>query len=292
MTITYTETMEKTDIQAALDAGTALAGIREAVNGTPVAIIPEGYRAIELDHLLGAPTRHSGIATLLDAASFIAYVNEFKGGTTPAHDAKAVSSARTTRLYYRIDPKPQFVAVLNDNTGDAPAWGDFRAVYDAPLSKEWKAWTEMDGKAMDQEQFALFIERNLPDVKNPAAADMLEIASTLQAKKGVNFASGTRLSNGETQFVFEETVTATAGQRGQFNVPDKIEIVIPVFDGATVGDLLIAKFRYRIGGAKLAMWYELDRPHKVLEVAVGDLHKQIAEGTGLHAFKGVPPKGE
>lgn len=277
MTYTVTETMEKTDIQAALDAGTALADIRE-VNGTPIAIVPDGYRTHLLGNLLDKPTRHSGTTALLDAASFIAYVNDLKTGAD-----------RATRLYYRIEPKPQFVAVLNDNTGDAPAWGDFRAEYDAPLSKEWLTWLGQDGKVMDQEQFALFIERNLPDIKSPAAADMLEIASTLQAKKGVNFASGTRLANGETQFVFEETVTATAGQRGQFNVPDKIEIVIPVFDGSTVGDLLVAKFRYRISGAKLTMWYELDRPHKVLEVAVADLHKQIAEGTGLHAFKGVPP---
>jgi uncharacterized protein YfdQ (DUF2303 family) len=272
--------MEKTDIQAALDAGTALAEIRD-VNGTPVAILPEGHRAVELDHLLDRPTRHTGTATLLDAASFIAYVNELKTGPIGM-----------TRLYYRIEPKPQFVAVLNDNSGYSPAWGDFRAEYNAPLSKEWLTWTGSDQKHMTQEEFALFIERNLPDVNVPPAADMLEIASTLQAKKGVEFASGTRLANGELQFKFEETIAASAGQKGQFSVPERIEIVIPVFDGSTVGDRLVAKFRYRLNGPKLTMWYELDRPHKVLEVAVADLHKQIAEGTGLHAFKGVPPKGE
>ncbi|AOJ09628.1 DUF2303 family protein [Burkholderia mayonis] len=275
--------MEKTDTQTALDAGAALAAHRD-VNGTPVAIMPDGYHHCELDHLLDRPTRHSGTATLLDAASFIAYVNEFKGG------AELKAGRLSARLYYRIEPKPQFVAVLNDNTGDAPAWGDFRAEYDAPLSKEWLTWTGSDQKHMTQEEFALFIERNLPDVNVPPAADMLEIASTLQAKKGVEFASGTRLANGELQFKFEETIAASAGQKGQFSVPERIEIVIPVFDGSKVGDRLVAKFRYRLNGPKLTMWYELDRPHKVLELAVADLHQQIAEGTGLHAFKGVPSK--
>ncbi|MBU9386597.1 DUF2303 family protein [Burkholderia multivorans] len=268
--------MEQTnDFVAARDAGAALAEIRN-VGGTPIAIVPDGYRVEQLEHLLGVPARHRGSAELLDAASFIAYVNKFK------------DAGGTTRIYFRTDPKPQFVAVLNDSTADAPAWADFRATYNAPLSKEWVTWTGSDQKPMSQDEFALFIERNLPDVNVPPAAEMLEIATTLQAKKGVEFASGTRLVNGQVQFVFKETIQARAGEKGQFNVPEQIEIVIPVFEGSAVGDRLIAKFRYRIQDANLRMWYELDRPHKVLDAAVGDLRKEIEEGTGLVAFKGVP----
>lgn len=279
MTYTYTETemSERNEIDSAIAAGSALADLRE-IHGVPHAILPEGYRSQGFAHLLAAPTRHSGTTELLDATSFIAFVNEMKAG-----------AGRTTRLYYRIDPQPQFVAVLNDSTGDAAAWGDFRAEYDAPLSKEWLTWIGQDGKRMQQEEFALFIERNLLDVTTPPSADMLEIASTLQATKGVNFASGIRLDNGQNQFKYEETIAAKAGEKGQFSVPDRIEITIPVFDGSKVADRLTAKFRYRIDGGRLQMWYELERPHKVLEVAVADLHKQIADETGLTAFKGVPP---
>ncbi|MDN7179062.1 YfdQ family protein [Caballeronia sp. SEWSISQ10-4 2] len=267
---------DKNEIQTAIEAGTALARTLE-INGTPIILVPEGYSAEEHAHLLAAPTRHKGKAELLDAASFIAYVNAFKSGPN-----------LPTRLYYKIDPKPQFVAVFNDHTADGPAFRDFTAEYNAPLSKEWQEWLSFNGRKMKQEEFALFIERNVLDVTAPPSADILEIVSTLQSTKGVNFASGIRLDNGQTQLKYEETVTAKAGEKGQFSVPDRIEITIPVFDGSTVADRLTAKFRYRIDGGSLIMWYDLERPHKVLEVAVADLHKQIAEGTSLHAFKGEP----
>jgi uncharacterized protein YfdQ (DUF2303 family) len=267
---------EENNFAEALAAGSALANVRD-VEGMPFVVVPEDYRVHELTSALPAPTRHKGTAELLDAASFVEYVVQFKEGGV-------------TRLYFRTEPKPQFVAVLNDSDASKPAWGDFRAIYNAPLSKEWVTWTGSDGKPMNQEEFALHIERNLPDIYSPAAADMLEIAQTFQAKKGVDFASGTRLSNGQVQFKFEETVQAKAGEKGQFEVPEQIELVIPVFEGSTIGDRLVAKFRYRIDGGKLRMWYELDRPHKVLDAAVADLRKQIEEGVGIAALKGIPPQ--
>ncbi|MGX0136303.1 uncharacterized protein YfdQ (DUF2303 family) [Cupriavidus metallidurans] len=141
---------------------------------------------------------------------------------------------------------------------------------------------------MNQENFALFIERNLLDIRVPEPAALLELAQNFQAKKNVNFASGTRLSNGQNQLVYEETIAAKAGEKGQLNIPEQIEIVIPVFEGSTVADRLTAKFRYRIQEARLSMWYELERPHKVLEAATEDLRKFIEEKTGLTAFHGKP----
>jgi uncharacterized protein YfdQ (DUF2303 family) len=266
---------EQNNFAEALAAGAAFANTRD-VAGTPFVLVPEGYCVHELDHLLPAPTRNKGNAELLDAASFIEYVNALK------------NDGGTTRIYFRTEPKPQFIGVLNDATAHIPAWRDFRAVYNAPLSKEWLTWVGNDNKRMTQEEFALHIERNLPDIHSPAAADMLEIATTFQAKKGVDFASGTRLANGQVQFKYEETISTKAGEKGQFEVPEQIQLVIPVFEGSSIGDLLIAKFRYRINEGKLSMWYELDRPHKVLDAAVADLRKEIEEGVGIKALKGAP----
>ncbi len=65
----------------------------------------------------------------------IAYVNTFKSAEN-----------LPTRLYYHIDPKPQFVAIFNDDTADGPGWGDFKAEYNAPLSKEWQEWITNSGR--------------------------------------------------------------------------------------------------------------------------------------------------
>lgn len=266
--------MDNLNAETILKAGTALADIKE-VEGVPVAIVPEGYDVRELTHLLEQerPRRHRGNLKLLDADSFIRYVEPH------------VAAGGNVNLLYRIEPAPVFKAVLNAATPEQPAHEDHTATYDAPLSKEWKTWTQNDGEAMGQEKFAQFIERNLLDIAAPTGAEMLELATSFQAKKGVNFASGTKLQNGQTQLVYEETIQAKAGEKGQLTVPDEIKLRLPVFEGSTIADELIAKFRYRIDGGKLYMWYELVRPHKVLEIATKDLLKQIEEGTGLTGLK-------
>lgn len=266
--------MENLNAKTILDAGAAVTEIR-TVEGVPVAIVPDGYRLHTLERLLEQerPLRQTGNLDLLDADSFVRYVRPH------------VDAGGNVDLQYRIEPAPLFKAILNAATPGQPAHQDHTATYAAPLSREWKEWTKYDGQKMNQVQFAQFIERNLLDINSPTGAEMMELATSFQAKKGVNFASGTKLQNGETQLVYEETIQAKAGQKGQITVPDEIKIVIPVFEGSTTGDVLTAKFRYAIDGGSLSMWYELVRPHKVLELATKDLLTFIEEGTSLTAFK-------
>lgn len=240
----------------------------------PFVVVPEGYESHTFERLLPAPTRHTGRATFNDAASFIRYVGEYSG-------------AATARLYYQVTPSPAFVAVLNHRTAGSPSWGDHRAVYNAPLSPEWKTWTASDGKRMKQEEFALFIEQNLPDVIMPTAAEFLELAQNFQATKAVNFASGTRLGNGQNQLVYEETIQARAGERGQLEIPETFTLGIPVFEGDAAYSL-IARLRYRIQDGKLVLWYDLDRPHKIIDDAVKQLRVAIEAETGLVGFNGTP----
>ena len=115
----------------------------------------------------------------------------------------------------------------------------------------------------------------------------LEEARTLEAKKKVNFASSLRLSDGSTQFTYEEDVQGSA-QKGQLQVPEVFVLAIPVFEN---GDLwrVEAQLRYRIAdGGKLTIWYELVRPHKVIETAVKELRATIATETGLPVLVGAP----
>ncbi|SEH89185.1 Uncharacterized conserved protein YfdQ, DUF2303 family [Paraburkholderia hospita] len=280
MTYTYTEAekMENLNFKEAMDAGAAMVEIKEVL-GVPVAVVPDGYDLKTLEHLLSRerPTRAKGTHKILDAESFIRFVSPY------AEQGHAVD------LYYHIEPSPIFTAVLNAARPGTPSHEDHQAIYAAPMSKEWETWTQADGVKMDQVKFAQFIERNLLDIHSPTGAEMLEVATSFQAKKGVNFASGTKLANGQTQLVYEETIQAKAGEKGTLNVPDEITIVIPVFDGSTVGDKITAKFRYQIDGGRLFMWFELVRAHKVLELATGDLLTKIQEGTKLVAYKGTAP---
>ena len=116
---------------------------------------------------------------------------------------------------------------------------------------------------------------------------MLEIALTLEAKKKVNFVSGLRLTNGSNEFTYEEQVDGSAA-KGKLKIPEKISLGIPVFLN---GDpyKVEANFRYRIGdGGKLQMWYELVRPHVIIDDAVANLRDKIVAETGLTAWNGDP----
>ncbi|MET3514313.1 uncharacterized protein YfdQ (DUF2303 family) [Pseudacidovorax sp. 1753] len=270
------KTIIHSDVPAALAAGAASVGIKTvdlaSLKGqAPYAIVPEGYELQECTDFLLQPIRKAGTTKLNDAASFIAVVNDQKG--------------EATRLYSTVNP-PTFLAVFNDTSAE-PGWRDHRASYNAPLSPEWQIWLGSSGKACSQTDFAAFIEANMLDIIEPEGAVMLEVSRSLEAKKKVEFASSIRLSDGSVQFNYEEDIQGSA-HKGQLKVPEVFVLAIPVFENGEPWRVE-AKLRYRINdGGKLAIWYELVRPHKVIEAAVKDLRAKIAEGTGLDILVGAP----
>lgn len=241
-----------------------------APDGVPFLVLPEGYEAKSMEEGLPAPTRARGGVVLRDTASFTAVVIDRK--------------ADSTRLYGKLSP-PCFTAVFNDTTGKGPGWRDDRAIYACPVSVEWQRWTASNGKQMNQEAFAQFIEDNAADCVTPDAATMIEVSRTLEAKKKVNFASGIRLSNGQSELTYEETVSGTAG-KGKFTVPEEFVIGVSVLEGGPKY-AVTARLRYRIADqGKLIMWFDLLRPHKVLEDAVREVWHQIQTETGLTILNG------
>lgn len=237
----------------------------------PFVIVPNQHRVEDLEKLLPRPTRARGNTTLRDAKSFIRYVNTQK--------------EEGTRIFGTVEP-PKFVAVFNDHLQDGAGWRDHTATYACPLSIEWATWKGKNGVKMSQEAFAQFIEDNSPDCVDPPSADMIEISRSLEAKKAVNFAQSVRLPNGQHELTYEETVTGTAA-KGRLSVPEVFSIGIPVLEGGGRYEVN-ARLRYRIDGGKLSMWFDLERPHKVLEDAVDGVRYQIEEGTSLEIFNGTP----
>lgn len=241
------------------------------INGAPVLILPQGMNVKTFETTMLAPMRKKGTVTLNDAESFVAVVVDQK--------------TDYTRLFSTISP-PTFTAVFNHNA-DGAGWGDHKAQYNAPLAPEWKAWTGIDGKKLNQVEIAQFIENNLVDVAEPEGATLLEICRTLEAKKKVTFASSIRLSDGNNQFTFSEEVQGSA-QQGQLSIPEVFVIGVPVFENGEKWRVDV-RLRYRIEeGGRLVMWVELVRPHKVIEEAVKELRARIAEGTGMAILNGTP----
>lgn len=241
----------------------------------PYVVVPEEHRVCSLEHLLPGPIRPRGTIVASGARAFVRLFAELKD--------------ETSRIYAVRQPEPVFVAVLNDHAASehlsasedyagrlstgAPGWRDHRIEYRCPLSVEWQTWKSSNKKAMTQADFAQFIEDNAPDIRDPGAGPMIEIARSIEAKKDVRFASAIRLSDGSTQFTYEEEVQGSAA-KGQMAIPEIFTLGIAVFDGGD-GYEVTARLRYRIDHGTLKLWYDLLRPHKILEDAAQGVWNQI-----------------
>lgn len=238
---------------------------------TPIALVPQGVSLQGLENHLHTPIRIRQKLNVLDATTFIEYVNRF---------ADAGSA-----VFCNGPEGRTFTAVFDYHMVDQAAWCDHLATYRCPLTIEWGRWKEQDRKRMDQATFAEFIEDNVKDIVQPdgqsapSPADMLEISRTLEAKKNISFRQGTRLDNGQVQLTYNEQIDGRAGETGQLNIPEQFYIGVKPFLG---GDAFCipARFRYRIQEGRLAMWYELVRADKVLEEAYNAVRAQISGAIG------------
>ena len=238
------------------------------VNGLPMVIIPEGADLKQFPDLRLAPIRIERMVIVTSALAFVDYFNRF--------------ADMDSTIFVDVE-KRKFLGILDyhihhniDAQGEpTPRHCSHKVAYDCPLTPEAKKWFDFNKKAMDQTEFASFIEDGILEITEPAGADMLKIASTLQAKNAVNFRSAIRLDNGQAQMTYEENIQGSAGVSGQLNIPQKITIVLRIFRGDISGYQLEANFRYRIKEGKLTMWYELIRPHMVIEDAVKEIGATI-----------------
>lgn len=214
------------------------------------------------------PARKTGVITLLDKPSFVSYVM-LHGVSTP--------------IFARVDPA-EFMAILNDHHAGGAGYRDFRATYRVGHSDEWKAWTGKNGQSnafQSTEDFAQFLEVNALDIIEPDPARFIELALNFQVNQSVAYSKIQRLEDGQVQFTYNQIVDGGGtGQAGQIKMPTAFKIKVPVFrsvsDDASRYECE-AKLRFRLHGQKLAIWYDLVRPAKVVEAAFKALWESIAE---------------
>jgi uncharacterized protein YfdQ (DUF2303 family) len=232
------------------------AGILHSPTDTvPFATVPQGYKLESLEHLMVAPSRVKQSLRLKTADAFIAYVDRFQ--------------VRATTIYADVDSL-RFKAVLDHHSpDDGPAWGDHVALYNCPLSREWKAWTESDDTKMDQVDFASFLEDRIKDIVHPSGAELLEIATKFQVIRKAVFGSAKNLSTGEFQLQYSEE-----NDKGTVEVPAEITLgIAPFHNGDAYG--VKAKLRYRLRDGQLVLWYQLVDPQKVIEDAFSEVMVKV-----------------
>lgn len=226
------------------------------------------------DEYKAAPSRKTGSTTVRDVPSLLAYYGKH--------------ADENTEVYADVEHHT-VTAVLDAHTKDGARWGTHRAVLSLRTTQAWRDWNTHSGKLLEQDAFAEFLEDHLVDLREPAAADMLEIAQSIQAATKVDFKSATRLSSGQRQIEYVETVLAKAGAKGQLLIPETFTIGIKVFEGAELGDTVTARLRYRIEAERLRIGYKLQQPQDALNAAFADVVTAVSNGiAGVAVLNGTP----
>lgn len=155
-------------------------------------------------------------------------------------------------------------------------WGTVCAYLKLHGSPEADRWFKASGKYMAQQDFAEFCELNLESFESPSAATILEIAQTFQAKSTVDFSSAVRLSSGAIKLKRDETITATAGERADIQIPELLTVGLPLFKyGKTYA--VQARLRYRVVDSAVKLSVLLVDPEMAIEHAFKEVVAQVAE---------------
>lgn len=265
------------------NAAAVIAAARQAVapkEVDPAKIFVVGStdnEVIDLEAMLDAPRRRKGTYVVATVESFTDLVDRLGG--TGKDDAISIWVNHTQS--YSLE------AVFNDNSADASGWGDLRVKLPLDITSEWAHWASRSGKWMDQEEFAEHIEDGIKELVDPDAATMLEIAQSIHATVSATFRSAKRLSDGETQMVYEEQIDGSAGQtKGELKIPEVFKLAIAPFLGEDVY-AVNARFRYRLGGGSLRIGYKLERPDDVIIDALEQIKKKLDEKYD-NVYMGIP----
>jgi len=221
--------------------------------------------------IVPAPDRIVQGVTLQTVDSLVDYVNRFKGDNTVLFANITTSS----------------IAALIDYHGpDAAAHVSHRATMSLPFSEEWKTWTGIDGRLMEQLAFARFLEENSVDVVAPTGAELLEVCRDLQAIRKVDFRKAVRTSSDNENFEYaDETEARTT--KGGVEVPSKFELKLPVyFGGETVS--LFAFLRWKLEEGNLKLGIALHRAEHVRQAVFKQIVTDAGERTDRPVVFGTP----
>lgn len=237
----------------------------------------EQVSVVDLEKYLGSPRMARGHVVLHDHTDFALYTNRLaEPDTTVWADAE----------------KASITSVLNDHPDSADGgagWRDHRVSLQLRVDDDWALWRKFDGQFMTHLQFAEFIESMLHTIASPAAADMLEISRTFQAKRNVEFKSGARLQSGDVQLRYEESTSAQAGPKGDVDIPTEMQLALAPYLGTAAG-IVMARLRYRIESGHLKLGYQLARPDLVERDAFLGVLAQVREKLDTaDVFNGTAP---
>lgn len=245
----------------------------------PLLVIPSSQKVESLAAYF-PPARIKRAVRLLEAGSFVEYVNRFKTDDTLIFANVSKTGAKFTAMldYHGAAPALQ------------PAYCAHVAEFEAIQTPEWKIWKSADRTQLYQLAFATFLEDNAGLFVEPNGAELLELVRSLHGHKNARFNASVRLNNGAYSVCYDEDIVVKSSNvttSGELELPPVIKAGMSVFQGADAYEIP-ARLKTRIEDRRLVLFYETIALHKIVRESILLLVKQIADGTDIIPLLGNP----
>lgn len=283
--------------------------------------VPEKRTVVDLTpyHLAATeflkPARRKGTARLDDLQSLIDWAIRFKGDTSALFAKPDMKAPTLTCIadYHAAGPIAPTISL-----GDPSARHcHHRAIYNFPLSEEWKAWMAISGAPLEKDDLGEFIEANAKDIMDPTPAvlagsendknqnwenrligtarqiegrygqltQLLKMSKQFQVFEKSDLSVTTNRDTGESEIQFLNEHKGADGK--PLNIPNLIIIAIPVFMGGAPYRMPV-RFRYRKSGGSVRFIMSIYNPEKAFEAAFNEAVFEATEVTELPTFRGTP----
>jgi uncharacterized protein YfdQ (DUF2303 family) len=272
-------------IEKLLATGRGQNALVEPGDGDAYCVTPQGT----LLDLAGRypPTYIRQTVTLLNAASFTAYVNRFKTMDSLLFANVTDSEATLTAIldYHALGK--------DDHHAQRCA---HRAVFTTKATAEWKVWLAANRKAMNQVEFATWLEDNAnlfvsPEGSGaPSGGELLELVRSLHGHQNARFNTNLRLNTGAYSVAYEEEVEvkgSLATKPGSLELPPIIMGGFSIFEGAAAYQVP-ARLKTRISDRRLVLFFETIALAKLIRESVDAIVAQVAEQTKIVPLIGTP----
>ncbi|MCC2608360.1 DUF2303 family protein [Neorhizobium petrolearium] len=285
----------------------APSGAKGIPTSIPVLLDPKSGEATGIKSLFDdwrvTPEHKKGVARVTTLESFIDLTERHK---TEHSVIFADTNWKQPRFVSIIDYHQMNIENEVDGGGSfttlgAPDNGRHRIEYAFPLSEEWQAWVGCNKKAMNQVEFAEFIEDRIGELAAPHEDEITYWEGKLGGKmgypnelqllsRGLKIHAQTRVSNivtlssGEGEISFEEEHRDMKGDK--LIIPSLFIIQLPpFFQGEATRVPVRLRYRAKEG---ITWFYQLYRPDQyITEQVMRDLAR-AESATGLPAYQGAP----
>ena len=231
-----------------------------------------------------APTPHEihAARNVRDVNSFLQYLGRNTGDPETPEEIEAFPAFGAGSLEVWADlERRSITAVLDGLDG----WARHTVTLGLKVSREWEEWASIDGKLLEQQELAEFVEDHLTTIGHPDGALLLDVCQSLQATVGATFKAANRLQSGERALHWEEQIEATAGRKGDVKIPEELTLVLRPFDGSdTVA--VRASFRFRLRQGDLRLGVKLLEADRILDDAFDQITREIANALPVPVYRG------